>query len=63
MTGFTWGDQLPTITGARTDLRALQSSDIPALFNVFSDPEVVRYWDGALMTSLTDASAFCAPNQ
>ena len=58
MTGFTWGDQLPTITGARTDLRALQSSDIPALFNVFSEPEVLRYWDGALMTSLTDASAY-----
>ena len=58
MSEFAWGDQLPTIAGTRVVLRALRSSDVPDLFAIFSDPDVVRYWDGALMTSAADASEY-----
>ena len=58
MAGFAWGDRLPTIAGGRVVLRALESSDVPDLFAIFSDSDVMRYWDGALMTSITDAEAY-----
>ncbi len=44
---FDWGDRLPTLGAARVDLRWLGPDDVPALFGVFSDPEVMRYWDSA----------------
>lgn len=37
-------DQLPTLQTERLQLRWLIDSDVPALFDVFSDPEVMRYW-------------------
>lgn len=58
MAGFAWGDRLPTIAGARVVLRALESSDVPDLFGIFSDSEVLRFWDGTSMTSITDADAY-----
>lgn len=57
---FRWGDRLPTLRGARTTLRWLTSTDIPALYAVFSDEDVNRYWDGWRMTSLADAEAYLA---
>src|SRR4051794_30201935 len=39
-----WGDRLPTLTGARLELRSLEDTDVPALFSIFSDPEVTRFW-------------------
>ena len=37
-------DRLPTLTTERLKLRWLVDSDVPALFEVFSDPVVMRYW-------------------
>ncbi|HTO91834.1 MAG TPA: GNAT family N-acetyltransferase [Candidatus Sulfotelmatobacter sp.] len=44
MTRFRWGRHLPVLAGPRLELRALQPRDTQAIFNVFSDPEVMRYW-------------------
>lgn len=41
---YDWGTHLPTLHGERVRLVALYERDIPALFKVFSDPEVMRYW-------------------
>ena len=36
--------KLPTIRAERLSLRAIRSEDLDALFSVFSDPLVMRYW-------------------
>jgi [ribosomal protein S5]-alanine N-acetyltransferase len=41
---YVWGDHLPTLTGRQVALRELDRSDVPALFAMFSDPRVMRYW-------------------
>jgi [ribosomal protein S5]-alanine N-acetyltransferase len=41
---FAWGEHLPTLTSGRVKLRELLPSDVPALYAVFSDPTVMRYW-------------------
>ena len=41
---YVWGDQLPTLTGRQVHLRELDRRDVPALFAIFSDPRVMRYW-------------------
>jgi RimJ/RimL family protein N-acetyltransferase len=38
------GDRLPTLAAGRVTLRWLTPADVPALFEIFSDPEVMRYW-------------------
>ncbi len=35
---------LPTITTDRLALRLISDDDVDAIFEVFSDPEVMRYW-------------------
>ena len=40
-------DQLPTIRGQRVALRWLRREDIGALFEIFSHPEVMRFWSSA----------------
>jgi RimJ/RimL family protein N-acetyltransferase len=35
---------LPTLPAVRLSLRWLTGSDVDALYTVFSDPEVMRYW-------------------
>jgi ribosomal-protein-alanine N-acetyltransferase len=57
---FTWGSALPTLRAGNVVLRALTLPDFEDLFQVFSDPEVMRYRDGVLMRSLSDASAYIA---
>ena len=36
--------QPPLLLGVRVRLRAMQARDVPALFGVYSDPVVMRYW-------------------
>ena len=36
--------QFPTIDANRISLRWISSQDVDALYNIFSDPEVMRYW-------------------
>ena len=55
---FEWGPRLPTLQTPRLTLRALSESDVAEVFAVFSDPVVMRYWDGAVMTTLQDAMQY-----
>ena len=47
------GDNLPTLTSSRVALRWLELADAPALYEIFSDPHVMRYWS---TTAWTDVS-------
>lgn len=53
-------DQLPTLTAKRVRLRWLTEADIPALFNIFSDPEVARFWSSPPYKDLEAAAALLA---
>jgi RimJ/RimL family protein N-acetyltransferase len=50
-------DQLPTLTTERLRLRWLTPADAPALFAIFGDPEVCRYWGFAVLPDLAAAGA------
>jgi [ribosomal protein S5]-alanine N-acetyltransferase len=49
--GFDWGLHLPTLRAPRLTLRTLTEADVADVLAVFSDPLVLRYWDGPLMTT------------
>lgn len=51
------GDQLPSIPAQRVRLRPLADADVPALFAVFSDERVVRYWSAPPMCEPAEAQA------
>ena len=55
---FQWESRLPTLHTERLTLRHLEASDVAEVFSVFSDPVVMRYWDGRPMTTLQDAMAY-----
>lgn len=57
-TDFDWGSRLPTLRTPRLNVRPLSAADVAPVFAVFSDPVVVRYWDGPLMTTLDDATRY-----
>lgn len=44
------GDTLPTLIGARVELRQVRSDDASVLFAVFSDAQAMRYWSTPLWT-------------
>lgn len=46
---------LPTLPGPRIFLRALTSSDVAAVYSVFSNPEVMRYWSSPPLPDLPAA--------
>ena len=50
-------DRLPTITTRRLQLRWLTPDDVPALFAVFGDPAVCRYWSRPALPDLAAAAA------
>jgi RimJ/RimL family protein N-acetyltransferase len=37
-------DRLPTLTTERLRIRWLEASDVPSLFEIFSNADVTRYW-------------------
>ncbi len=51
------GDDLPVIPAGRVRLRPLADRDVPALYAVFSDDEVMRYWSRTPMRELAEAQA------
>jgi [ribosomal protein S5]-alanine N-acetyltransferase len=51
------GDKLPTLQAERVALRWLADPDVDALYEIFSHPEVVRYWSSPQMTSRREAEA------
>lgn len=48
--------QLPTIDTPRLRIRAITAADVPALFAIFGDAEVCRYWSHAPLESLAAAA-------
>jgi RimJ/RimL family protein N-acetyltransferase len=50
-------DRLPTIATERLLLRWLTPADVPALFAVFGDPVVCRYWSRPTLPDLAAAAA------
>ena len=52
--------RLPTLTASRVILRCLTEQDVPALFAIFSDPAVVRYWSHEPFTGMDAAEALLA---
>jgi ribosomal-protein-alanine N-acetyltransferase len=53
-------NQLPSITTERLRLRWLTPADVPALFAIFGDPEVCRYWSRPALQDLAAAQALHA---
>jgi [ribosomal protein S5]-alanine N-acetyltransferase len=53
-------DRLPTLDTARLRLRWLTPDDVPALFAVFGDPEVCRYWSRPALADVDAARALQA---
>jgi|SRR5687768_1514961 len=47
--------RLPTIETPRLTLRWLDESDLPSLFEIFSNPEVTRYWSSPALEDLAAA--------
>ncbi len=57
---FDPGVELPAIAAGRVRLRPLSEEDIPSLFAIFGDPEVVRYWGHLVLSDLAAARALLA---
>lgn len=52
------GDSLPTIDAQRVRLRWLTARDVDAVFAVFSDPRMMRYWSTPAMKERAEATAY-----
>jgi ribosomal-protein-alanine N-acetyltransferase len=57
---FEWGESLPVLESARLRLRMLRDDDVPALFDIFGDPEVARFWSSPPLSDITGARALLA---
>jgi RimJ/RimL family protein N-acetyltransferase len=53
-------EKLPTIHGQRVSLRWLTAADVSALFAIFSEPKVMRYWSSPPMQQVAEAEALLA---
>src|SRR5688500_665138 len=53
----------PTLESARLRLRPYRADDARAIFAVYGDPEVTRYWSFAAWTDLAQAHAYLAARQ
>jgi RimJ/RimL family protein N-acetyltransferase len=52
---FAWGDRLPTLTASRVVLRSLADGDASNLLEMFSHPDVMRYWSSVPLPDLDAA--------
>jgi len=52
------GDQLPTLDAPRVRLRWLTEADVDALYAVFSDRQMMRYWSSPAMTERKEAEDY-----
>ncbi len=48
--------ELPTLVTSNLHLRALTRADVPALFSIFGNPEVTRYWSHPALPTEDDAA-------
>jgi RimJ/RimL family protein N-acetyltransferase len=55
--GFNLGTLLPTLSAQRVRLRWLRDEDVPALFAIFGDPAVTRYWGHPVLPDSNAATA------
>lgn len=55
---YAWGNRLPTLSATRVILRSLGEPDVLALFEVFSNEDVMRYWSSPAMRHPADAGAY-----
>lgn len=54
------GDRLPTLAAPRVALRSLTQADAGALFGIFSNPTVMRYWSTLPMSDIAQAKKLIA---
>ena len=54
------GETLPALDTPRVRLRWLDAGDVDALFDVFSDPDMMRYWSSPAMKERDEAVALLA---
>src|SRR5262249_394651 len=57
---FNLGPVLPTLPARRVQLRWLTGRDVPALFALFGDPGVTRYWGHPVLADANAAEALLA---
>lgn len=48
--------RLPTIAAARVRLRWLTSADVPEMYEIFSDPEVMKFWSSPPLQGIESAA-------
>ncbi len=53
---------VPTLSTPRLRLRPLVADDVAAIFAIFSDPEVIRYWSSPPLADLAAAAALIERN-
>jgi ribosomal-protein-alanine N-acetyltransferase len=53
-------ETLPTITAERIALRGLSEGDVRALYAIFSEPDVMRYWSSLPLEDMAEASKLLA---
>ena len=51
---------LPVLESERLTLRPIREDDLPDLYAVFADPDVMRYWSTPPMRDLDEARAYLA---
>ena len=54
------GDALPTLDAPRVRLRWLTSGDVDALYDIFSDEAMMRFWSSPAMKERAEAEALLA---
>jgi RimJ/RimL family protein N-acetyltransferase len=54
------GETLPVLDAPRVRLRWLTAGDVDALFAIFSDPAMMRYWSSPAMQDRAEAEALLA---
>ena len=52
------GDRLPTLDAPRVQLRWVTEQDVDAIYAVFSDRRMMRFWSSAAMTERREAETY-----
>ena len=52
---YQWGASLPVLLSERLVLRPLRDADVQALFDIFGDPEAMKYWSHPALTDVDGA--------
>jgi RimJ/RimL family protein N-acetyltransferase len=47
--------RLPTLSGERVELRWLTAADVDDIYEIYSDPEAMRFWSTTAMTAKSQA--------